>query len=282
VTISITGYRLNESLGDDSWGEAWRALQVSLDRPVYITVFPAEAPIPAIVRVCAALTHPHLRSGIDFGESEGRPFLVTEWVEGPSVGELVQRGGALAEERCLEIGFAAAQALDYASRKGVVHGNLCPETIVIASGGNPKLVGFGADRDRVHSIEDYRSPELKRGRATDVRSDIYSLGAILFYALSGHFPFDDAPPPEVVDGEVVEIPCDLAALNRRLRPDVVSLIERMLSMRPDDRFGNAAELAEAIEAQIGKGDTGGRRAVRPARPGARKSRPVRRRRRRRR
>ena len=124
----VAGYEILEPLGETAWGRSFKARQVSLDRLVHLTVLPSEKDarsVHAMARICAALTHPHLVSGIDLGQTEGGKFLVTEWVEGPSIGEVVRRGGAIAEERALEIAFAAAQALDCAARKGLGHGNVC-------------------------------------------------------------------------------------------------------------------------------------------------------------
>jgi serine/threonine-protein kinase len=170
----------------------------------------------------------------------------------------------------LEIAAACAQAMEHASKRGLVHGNVNPEAIVLVAGGSPKLRGFGADRDDAQSEEDYRSPEQRVGRATDVRSDIYSLGALLYYLLTGRHPFADPPPARVIDGVVVEAPHPLAEVNRRLAPEVVALVERMMAFDPDDRFATASEFSEAVESTRQQRDS--RPAIRPARP-ARPGRP---------
>ena len=283
----ISGYELEEELGSNSWGTAYRARQVSLDRPVYLTILSPErltGSAEMFAKSCAGITHPHLVSGIDLGEEEGVRYLVTEWVEGPSVGDLVRRGGAMAEERALEITLAVAQGIDHAARKGLVHGNLSPEAIVIASGGNPKIRGFGADRESVLSDRDYRSPEQKRGEATDIRSDIYSLGLVLHFLVGGEYPFDGAPPAEVVGSEVVERP---ALLARRISPETTALVELLTAPSRDDRPRDGAVLGEAVEAVIVKLDERvvlrpGRAAKPAARPAAHRTRAARPRRRRRR
>jgi serine/threonine-protein kinase len=288
----IAGYQLEVNLGPNAWGTGYKARQLSLDRVVYVTVLPpaqVETSRHSLARVCAAITHPHLVSGIDFGEFEGGHYIVTEWVEGPTVADVVERGGPLAEERVIEIALALSQALEYASKQGLVHGNLNPKAIVLVAGGSPKLRGFGADRDDAQSEEDYRSPEQRAQQATDVRSDIYALGSVLYYLLSGVHPFADPPPAQVVDGVVVEAPQPLSEVTRRLGPDLVALVERMMAWRPEDRFSNASDLAEALEDLRQRRDE--RPSIRPARPtrparperqGQRRPRPARARRRRRR
>ena len=181
MSNSIAGYRIEESLGPNAWGRAYRARQISLDRAVYLTLLPQDFPSIALARACAALTHPHLVSGIDLGECPKGRYLVMEWVEGPSIGDVVHRGGPVAEERGLSIALATAHALDAAARKAIVHGAIDPEAVIITTGGSPKIRGFGPDRDYAGTPEDYRAPEQKRGEATDVRADIYSLGSTLYY-----------------------------------------------------------------------------------------------------
>jgi serine/threonine-protein kinase len=246
---------------------------VSLDREVYFTLLTAgegAAEILAQARICASLTHPHLVSGIDFGTVKNRHFLVTEWVEGPSLADIVARGGPVAEERTLEIAFAASQALDQAAIEGLHHGRLCPEAIVIARGGNPKVRGFGPDRADFRPALDWRSPETKKGGREDVRSDVWSLGAVLYWILSGKHPHDDAPPAEVVDGEVFEPIVPLAQVHRRLQPETYTIIDRMLAAAPEDRFPDAGALTAALEHLLQRIDE--RVSLRPgraARPGRR-------------
>ncbi|MHC4472849.1 MAG: serine/threonine-protein kinase [Planctomycetota bacterium] len=249
----ITGYAIAESLGVNPWGESFKARQLSLDRTVHLTILRPEAEDPAVhrrARICAGLTHPHVVSGIDFGKCPGGEFLVTEWVEGPSVGEIVRRADAIAEERSLEVALAATRGLEYAFDEGLVHGSVTPEALVIAPGGNPKLRGFGPDKPATRSDLDWRSPEQKGGREPDLRSDLYSLGMVLYFMLSGRHPFEDAPPAEVVDGVVVEAPYPLAQANRRLHPDTVTIVEWILAPSAAERFGTAGELATALEKLI--------------------------------
>ncbi len=269
----IAGYEILEALGKGSFGESFKARQISLDRLVHLTVLPPPETtkgIHSVARVCASLTHPHLVSGIDLGEAEGVRFLVTEWVEGPSVGEVVRRGGSIAEERSLEIALACAQGLDQAARHGLVHGGITPEAVVIALGGNPKLRGFGADRALARSAMDWRSPEQRRGLATDVRSDIWSLGAVLYFMLSAQHPAEGAPPPEVADGVVIETTLPLREANRKLQPETYDLVERMLAQSAEARFPSARELTEALEALLVKLDE--RVSLRPA--AVRRARPA--------
>jgi len=274
VNDSIAGYQIEVELGTNAWGRAFRARQVSLDRPVYLTLLPPDFASTNLARACAGLTHPHLVSGIDFGDSRDGTYLVTEWVEGPTLGDVVHRGGPVAEERGLEILRATSQALDVAARKGIVHGAIDPESIVITSGGSPKIRGFGPDRDYATTPEDYRSPELKDGDLTDVRADIYSLGATMYFALSGRYPFLDAPPPEVVDGVVHEMPFPLGQANRRLSPEVVTLVDHMMAFSAEDRYPHASDLVRAVNETCERLDERIRLQPRVERTGPRRARPA--------
>ena len=272
-----------DSLVKTPWGETYRARQVSLDRVVSLTVLTANEAVHARARVCAGLTHPNLVSGIDFGEVSERRYLVTEWVEGASIGDIVHRSGPIAAERCLEITLAVTRALEHAADQGLVHGAITPDAVLIARGGTTKLMGFGSDRQKTRVKLDWRSPEQKRGERPDARSDVYSLGTVLYLMLSGRHPFEDAPPAEIVDGEVVERPYPLEQANRRLGPETVAFVGRMMAESPDERFAAPGELAEALESLVQELEQ--RVTFRPkrgARPGIRRTRGVRSRRRRRR
>ena len=281
---TISGYEILDPLGRTTWGDSFLARQLSLDRLVHLTVLPPEKDAPAIhekARRCATLTHPHLVSGIDLGAEAGRTFFVTEWAEGPTVGDIVRRGGTIAEERAIEIALAAALALGHAASAGIGHGRITPEAIMIVAGGNPKLRGFGPDAGATVSEHDWRAPEVKLdGRATK-RSDIYSLGAVLYWMLSGQHPFANAPLPAVVDGVVVELPVPLGQANRRLCPDTCNLVESTMAWAPEERPPSAAALSEAMETLLTRLDERiDLKSPRGGRPKARRPRPPRIRRRR--
>jgi serine/threonine-protein kinase len=283
VSETIAGYTIEEELGRDAWGRAYRAHQVSLDRPVYLTLLDDEPGRASLARACAALTHPHLVSGIDFGEIKAGRYLVMEWIEGPTLGDVVRRGGPIAEERALSIGIAVAGALDYAVTNGIYHGSVGPEAIIITSGGSAKLTACGPELEPALFDEDYRSPEQKRKQERDGRSDLYSLGATLYFALSARHPLEGAPPAEVVDGEVRDVPFPLGAANRRLRPEVVTLVDRLMAWDPDHRFATAGEAVQAMEQLVARlEEQVSLRPTRPARTGTRRQKSVRPRRRRRR
>jgi serine/threonine protein kinase len=252
VEVRIPGYEIYESLGEGPWGESFRARQTRLDRIVQLTLLvpEEEAKGPAIharARICARLTHPHLVSGIDFGDCSSGKYLVTEWLDGPSVGQIVERSGGIAGPRSVEIALAAARGLEHASEQGLVHGAVTPEALVIARGGNPKLRGYGPDRSATRSDRDWRSPERKRGGRATARSDVYSLGLVLHHVLSGQYPFEDAPPAQVVGNHVVEVPVPLAKVCPKLGAGIPELVDWMLAPDPTDRFDTPADLVVALE-----------------------------------
>jgi len=274
VAARIAGYEIKKRLGGGAWGTSFHAVQVSLERPVRITVLPPREKAPEIherAKAYASLTHPHLVSGIDFGELKGRQYLVTEWVEGTTIGEVVRRGGAVAEDRALEIALAAAAALEHASLAGFVHDRLGPEAVIVARGGNPKLRGMGPDLNLVPEQAEFRAPEQKQGAAIDVRANIWSLGAVVYFMLTARHPFEEAPPAEVIDGKVVESHLPLIQATRKLQPETYELVERMMALEPGNRFDTASALGESIESAIGRIEE--RVTFRPSKP-ARPERPT--------
>ncbi len=250
MTTEIPGYEILEELVPNAFGRAFRARQVSLDRIVLLTLLPPqdeESETIRLARTCASLTHPHLISGIDFGPCSEGSFLVTEWVEGPSVGEVVFRTGAIPEPRSLEIALGAARGLAAAAGAGLVHGAIGPRAVQIARGGTPKLRGFAWDRNEMTGAEDYRAPEVLAGSRPDARADIYSLGRVLRFMLTGRSPGEETPPR---DEDPLLRP--LREERARWRPSTREVIERMTALRPDDRPAPPGKLVEVLEIALRK------------------------------
>jgi serine/threonine protein kinase len=188
---------------------------------------------------CAAITHPNLVSGIDRGVHRERAYLVTEWVEGPTVRDLVDRYSCIAEGPALGIARDVLRGLDFAARAGLVHGQITPEDILVPDEAAVKLKGIGPDLSDSGAANDYRSPEQREGGRADPRSDIFALGAVLYEMLSGRAPAEEgeAAPP-------------LRHIRHGLGTDTYELVNRMTSPDPEDRFADHDEALEAIEERL--------------------------------
>jgi serine/threonine protein kinase len=214
--VSIAGFELLEQVGRGGMGTVYRARQTKMGRDValklmkprlakdsrYLERFLREA------RASARLSHPNIVQGIDAGHDKGYYYFAMEFVDGTTLRRLMGREGKLPEQRCVEIGVQIARALDQAHRIGLVHRDVKPENILLErQTGTAKLADLGLVKSTERSdtsvtqtgvalgTPNYISPEQARGEEhIDIRSDLYSLGATLYHASTGTFPFEGSRP----------------------------------------------------------------------------------------
>lgn len=216
----------------------------------------------AEIRVTANLQHPNLLPLFDSGEAEGQLYYVMPYVEGESLRARLDRERQLSINEAVRIGTAIASALDYAHRHGVVHRDLKPENILLQEG-QPLVADFGialavsnAGGARVTQTglslgtPQYMSPEQATGeRQIDARSDIYSLGALIYEMLSGEPPHTGSTVQAIIARVLTDTPRDLR-ISRAAVPDhVAGAVHKALEKIPADRFENAREFSEALQGQ---------------------------------
>jgi len=251
----IAGYRLDAKLGAGSMGTVYRARQLSLDREVaikilsphlarkkdYVERFLREA------RAVAKLNHPNVISGIDAGEENGVRYFVMEYASGMTVGQILERGGAMDESRVLRVALQIARALEHAHDAGLVHRDVKPDNILVTKDHVAKLCDLGLAKDspeegRALGTPAYISPEQAQGSSdVDIRSDLYSFGCTLYHMLTGRQPF--AGNAKVV---MVKHLTEEAKPIRSLEPDVseamAAIVERLMRKQAIDRFASPREL----------------------------------------
>jgi eukaryotic-like serine/threonine-protein kinase len=214
------------------------------------------------IQTAAGLTHPHILPVFDSGEAAGRLFYVMPYLEGGSLRDRLERERQLPVEDAVRIGCDVAEALAYAHSRGVIHRDIKPENIMF-SAGRAVVADLGIARalsaaqiDRltptgvVVGTPAYMSPEQALGdHQTDSRSDIYSLGCVMYEMLSGSVPFAGQMPQDIMARRSVESPPPV----RSVRPSVPDGLERVvlkaLSRAPADRFSTASEFADALRAR---------------------------------
>ncbi len=206
------------------------------------------------------LEHPNLVKVYGWGQKGGRLFIVSEYVDGLNLYQLLQMRGSLSMERALGICRDTAAGLAEAHRNGIVHRDLKPENVMLRNQDNVvKVLDFGIAKDLRDTRLDltglgmyigtpaYSSPEQIRGEGVDHRSDIFSLGVILYELLTGRVAFDGRHSTEVLRSTLRDEPRPVTDLNRLVTAPAAHLIETMIKKKPDRRFQSMLEVMAEIE-----------------------------------
>jgi tetratricopeptide (TPR) repeat protein/class 3 adenylate cyclase/TolB-like protein len=267
----ISHYRITRQIGAGGMGVVYLARDEQLDRDVAIKVLApgilgddqARARFRSEAQLLAKLNHPFIEMVFDFGTTDGREYIVLEYVPGKTIRELLA-DGPMEEEEVLRLGSMLAAGLQAAHEKGVLHRDLKPGNLILTPEGRLKILDFGlavaqpAIRDGERRENDtqkkvlagtlpYLPPEQLRGEASDARSDLYSVGAVLFEMATGKPPFPSAVPTELIDSILHETPPAARQLNANLSPLLEALLLKALQKGPADRHQSASELQGELE-----------------------------------
>lgn len=267
-------YEIEKKLGEGGMGEVYQALDSRLGRRVAIKILPVRLSQNASAlkrferetKALAALSHPNILAIFDVGRHGGTAFAVTELLTGATLRERLERG-RLPVATAVEIATQAARGLAVAHAEGIVHRDLKPENLFLTAGGPVKVLDFGiaaftplwggpdeafrltADH-AVLGTARYMSPEQAKGETCDHRSDIFSLGAVLYEMLTGSPAF---PGEAAIDAlfAVIELePAPLETLCPSASPQLVRLVHRCLDKDPARRFQSASDLAFHLESLV--------------------------------
>src|SRR5579864_9500439 len=270
-------YEIQSPLGAGGMGEVYRARDTRLGRDVAIKVLTesfAHDPerlrrFEQEARSVAALNHPNILALYDIGSQDGRPYLVSELLEGQSLRQVLE-GGALAARKAGDYAVQVASGLAAAHEKGIIHRDLKPENIFITKEGRAKVLDFGLAKltqpgstqtsaegltvtssptqaGVVMGTAGYMSPEQVRGEAVDHRTDIFAFGSVLYEMIAGQRAFRGDSSVEVMNSILKQEPPELGESGLNVSLGLQRILQRCLEKRPDARFQSASDLAFALD-----------------------------------
>ena len=265
AVTQIRQFRLIERLGVGSFGSVWKARDTTLDRTVAVKLpktglfderlykdFVKEA------QAAAQLSHPGIVPVYEVGQSGDALYIVSEYVRGLTLSDWLERRQP-AQEEAVEMVVQLTDALQHAHDRGVIHRDIKPGNIMIAEDGTPRLMDFGLAKresaDGTMSLDGYvigtpayMSPEQARGHVTaiDRRSDLYSVGVVLFQLLTGELPFQ-GNPRMLIHQAANEAPPRLAERDPSAPAALEAVVAKCLAKSPDDRFDSAKELGDELQ-----------------------------------
>lgn len=261
-------YDIVAELGRGGMGVVYKGYESSLNRYVAIKVLADSLAHDEAIRErflrearsMAALNDPHIIQIYFIGEDEGQTYFVMEFVEGESLGSMLKREHKLTVEQAAKVIEQTAKGLATAHDRGVVHRDIKPGNLMISSRGSVKIADFGialSNQDLSSKLTTtgefvgtpgYLSPEVCLGKPVDQRSDIFSLGIVLFEMLTGKMPFNDESPLglmlEVVKADIP----DVRQLNGDVDAQIAGILARMIAKEPADRYQNCHELVADLDA----------------------------------
>ncbi len=268
----LENYRVEAELGRGGMSTVYKAVQVSLERTVAIKeIHPNFATSPELIarfereaRAIAQLSHPCIVQIYDYTHDGSAHFMVMEYIEGVDLKAAIERRGRLSAEQVLAIAVRVSAALAYAHAAGIIHRDIKPSNILLTREGQVKVVDFGIARmeegeeltrtGAFVGTPAYMSPEQILGERLDGRTDIFSLGVVLYEALTGHKPFAEDAQASVQARILKSDPPRPSRRAPGISRQVERIVMRCLEKQRDRRFGSMSELNLAVRATLPRGE----------------------------
>ena len=265
-------YQLGRVIGRGGMATIHEAMDLRLERPVAVKLLRPEAAADADLAdrfrrealAATVLRHPNIVACLDTGTDDGQPYLVMDLVDGEDLAARLKRGGRLAPTHAARIGLDVARALGVAHVRGIVHRDVKPGNILLASDGRAMVTDFGiarlaADAEAARpgttlgSVH-YFSPEQAKGATTTPASDVYGLGLVLYEAMTGARAFGGETTDAIALARIGATPPSPRSIRPEVPVDLDAMVRRALAPEPGDRYANGNAMATALEAAIQTAD----------------------------
>lgn len=271
----IGGYEIEAKLGQGGMATVYRAMQTSMNRTVALKILPRHfmrddtylQRFEREVQIITQLEHRNIIPVYDYGEYDGQPYIAMRYMPAGTVDDLLNKG-PLTLDHILKIMEQIAPALDYAHGKNVLHRDLKPSNVLLDDDGGAYLTDFGIARilgsegqgttittQGVVGTPSYMSPEQAQGHNLDGRSDVYSLGVMVFEMATGRRPFENETPYGIAVMQVTTPPPQPRTINPTIPPAVEQVILKALKKQPDNRYQTAIQLSEALRLAVERPDS---------------------------
>ncbi len=262
-------YKIIKEVGRGGFADVYRAIDTTLDRtvalkfleprllrePIFVERFQREA------QLAANLKHPNIVFIHEFGWEAGMVYLSMEFLEGQTLKEVILEEGALPPRRIMNMVEQMASALDYAHERGLVHRDIKPSNIMVGANDHVTVMDFGIAKaatqtaltttGKIFGTPEYMSPEQAEGvEEPDARSDIYSLGVVVYEMFTGEVPFSGTTPLSILRGHADKPPPRPSEVNPDVSPTVEAVLLKALAKTPADRYQSAGEMAAALQQAV--------------------------------
>jgi len=268
----LAHYKVISKIGTGGMGEVYLAYDTKLDRKVALKILPVDfgeddmrmGRFMREAKSVSALNHPNILTIHEIGEADNQHYIATEFIDGKTLRNLIEPK-PLSLSRCLEIASQVSAALNAAHHAGIVHRDIKPENIMVRSDGLVKVLDFGLAKSTVTGGSDpegqtkisetqpgmilgtvaYMSPEQARGQSVDVRSDVWSLGVVIYEMLTGRKPFSGATVTDTL-ANILHQESDLSAI-QAISPHLAQILSKLLAKKPEERYQSIGEAVVALK-----------------------------------
>ena len=259
-------FEIKEEIGKGGMGKVYKARQIALQRDVAIKILPYELSSEEFVerfdieaKSVASLLHQNILQMYTKGvTADGVHYFAMEYVDGEDLSAKIKKGVIFSENEAVDIISQACKGLECAWKRNIIHRDIKPSNLIITKDGVVKVADFGLAKcleatnkltrtDVYMGTVNYTSPEQGEGKPLDNRTDIYSLGIVLYQLLTGKVPYDGESPSSVIYKHVHEKPISPRKINTKLSPAVETVVLKAIAKKPEDRYQSMAEFGEALE-----------------------------------